>query len=519
MKLRYILYTILLILPFVFRDYTPNNELRYISIVDEALNNHSLFAFYNHGEAYADKPPFYFWMMMLARVLAGEHYFWLYGLFSVLPAIGIVMLMNRWIRKEQSYSNYRPAGELLLTTGIFMGGALVLRMDMLMTLFIVLSLYTFYRIYHRKNKPYEKWILPVYIFLGLFTKGPIGLLIPLVSIITYIAVKRDWRQLGRCFGWRQFMLLITLCLIWFLFIYWEGGKDYLHNILFRQTIGRGINSFHHKAPFYYYLQTMIYTFAPWSLVYIVLLWFGYYRNRFVSDVECFFLSVILSSLVLLSVISAKIDIYLLPIYPFVVYLAVLQFDKIPRYNKIMKFAVVLPLIVFALLFPLSFFVLDYLPFPCPNPAILRAALFVLMICSLIGLSSVRKNSLRKALMAGSVGILFMIGIASFGIAQFNAYIGIKELGHVADKLVGEYDVRCAYYRFREGENLDVYVKKAIPLKMDSVELLQQATQKDSLLFIVREADLNEEKLSRLLRADDPVERVGEYNLYILGRKK
>ena len=51
------------------RDFTPSNELRYLSIADEAIANGHLFAFYNHGIPYADKPPLYFWIVMLCRLL------------------------------------------------------------------------------------------------------------------------------------------------------------------------------------------------------------------------------------------------------------------------------------------------------------------------------------------------------------------------------------------------------------------------------------------------------------------
>ena len=50
---------LLALLPIMLlRDFTPDNELRYLSIADEALRNHTFFAFTNHGVAYADKPPF-----------------------------------------------------------------------------------------------------------------------------------------------------------------------------------------------------------------------------------------------------------------------------------------------------------------------------------------------------------------------------------------------------------------------------------------------------------------------------
>lgn len=78
----------------LLRDFTPANELRYLSIADEALRNHSFFAFSNHGVPYADKPPLYFWLLMLCRRLVGGHCMWLLALLSLLPAWGIVRTMD-----------------------------------------------------------------------------------------------------------------------------------------------------------------------------------------------------------------------------------------------------------------------------------------------------------------------------------------------------------------------------------------------------------------------------------------
>ncbi len=50
------LFVLLALFPmFLLRDFTPSNELRYLSIADEAIRDGHLFAFYDHGVQYADK--------------------------------------------------------------------------------------------------------------------------------------------------------------------------------------------------------------------------------------------------------------------------------------------------------------------------------------------------------------------------------------------------------------------------------------------------------------------------------
>ena len=86
MKSKFLPFLLLLaVLPvLIFRDYTPSNELRYLSIVDEALRNGDIFTFTNHGIQYADKPPLYFWILMLGKWLLGNHAMWFASLFSFL---------------------------------------------------------------------------------------------------------------------------------------------------------------------------------------------------------------------------------------------------------------------------------------------------------------------------------------------------------------------------------------------------------------------------------------------------
>ena len=69
--LRYALYIVAFLPIFSFRDFTPDNELRYLSIADEALQNGSFITFFNHGLIYADKPPLYLWIVMLGKSIFG----------------------------------------------------------------------------------------------------------------------------------------------------------------------------------------------------------------------------------------------------------------------------------------------------------------------------------------------------------------------------------------------------------------------------------------------------------------
>ena len=86
----------------------------------------------------------------------------------------------------------------------------------------------------------EAWLFPVYVFLAVFSKGPVGLLVPLCSTFAFLLWKRRIRQFLQYWGWRTWGVLAAGCLIWFCAVYAEGGKDYLDNLLFHQTIDRAV---------------------------------------------------------------------------------------------------------------------------------------------------------------------------------------------------------------------------------------------------------------------------------------
>ncbi|MDE7136090.1 MAG: glycosyltransferase family 39 protein, partial [Muribaculaceae bacterium] len=137
----------------LFREFTPANELRYLSIADEAIRNGQWWAFTNHGIPYADKPPLYIWCVILGKLLLGKHLMWFLSLFSIIPACVTALIMDRWTRKELA-PNFQTAGTLMLfSCGLFAGMIFTLRMDMMMTMFIVLALYQFRRLETAESKP------------------------------------------------------------------------------------------------------------------------------------------------------------------------------------------------------------------------------------------------------------------------------------------------------------------------------------------------------------------------------
>jgi len=456
----------------LLRDFTPANELRYLSIADEALRNHTLFAFTNHGVPYADKPPLYLWAVMLVKWLTGEYNMWILSLLSLIPALGIVRTMNRWTLQEMDEECRYTAGLMLVTCGMFTVLAVTLRMDMLMCLFIILSLRTFWRMHTDKdNNRYGRWLFPIYLFMAVFTKGPLGLFIPLCATTVYLLMAQHIRTFFRYWGWRTWGILSMCCLLWFGVVYMEGGGGYLRNLLLHQTIDRAMNAFHHAEPFYFYSTAIWYCLAPWPLL-IAGTVIAALRPRYTrSDLQRFFLTVTVTSFVLLSCISSKLEIYMLPILPFMTYTTMMF---LPRFhdNGMSKAAVAVPAAALAAALPsltmaASFEATRYL-----HNTWLYAGAGVLTTSGIYAIWILyMEKRLRKtvsAIRTLCTGILLGLSVCGMGLPQLNSEIGYGTLCREALETSRRNGIMEFYtWRISRAENMDVYLHRSVQVIPDS----------------------------------------------------
>lgn len=513
-SLKYLLYILAVLPVFLFRDFTFDNELRYLSIADEALKNGSVFTFTNHGLFYADKPPLYLWIVMLGKVIFGNHYLLFLGIFSFLPALIVLYVMDKWV-KENLSETQRLAGQLMLiTSGYFLGAGLVLRMDMLMCMFIVLALYTFFKIYQGKGRKTDSFLFPVYLFMAVFSKGPVGIIVPFVSIAVFLFVQGEIKTIGRYWGWKTLSVLLAFCLIWFAGVYLEGGSSYLDDLLFNQTVNRAVNSFHHKEPVWYYLISFWYSTAPWSLLFAGVLLMGVKKKLITTDLERFFLSIIIPTFITLSLISAKLQIYMLPVFPFIAYLTILWLAKL-EFGKWMSFLIGIPAIIFCIAFPAVF--IGQFVVKVTGDSIVVISLIAALFLSISGFIAIRKltrKEVMQPIMTMSIGLLCTIFVASFAVPSLNPVIGRRTLCQQAEK--EGVDIRNYYcFNLPRGENLDVYLAKE-PKNISEKDLLNAdlAIKKPAILF-VSEDDLTQNNILQKYILKEKSRKVGNYYYVII----
>ena len=488
------------------RDFTPSNELRYLSIANEALADGHIFAFYNHGLAYADKPPLYFWIVMLCRLLFGHHSCLALSMFSLIPAFVITGIMDKWVMKGKSAMDRMALAGMTLTCVMFLGTMIVLRMDMLMCMFIVLALWTFYRMYSGDGaRRSDSVMLPVWIFLALFTKGPVGLLMPPLSIAVFLAVKRDWKGFGKYLGLKTWGIIAGLAAFWIGCVWIEGGSEYINNLLVKQTVGRAVNAFTHAKPFWFYLVAILWCLAPYSLLLVGTFIASLLPVRKTnatrsqsqaviqdtsdavsrskqhrSDLEVLFLRTIISTVAMLSSFSSKLPIYLVPVFPFCVYLFPIALDRI-RERGWMRWTVGIFSIIFTIIGLAALLILSgavsvpamaklFIEYPFAREAPIINGVIILTLANILGIWFLIKRKVWNipALLLGA-GLFLTVFSASAVVKDINPYIGY---GAICAKVPEGTDVATVF--LHRPENIDAYIGRQITDYGKEPELLIEA---------------------------------------------
>lgn len=470
------------------RDFTPSNELRYLSIADEATANGHLFAFYNHGIPYADKPPLYFWIVMLCRLLFGHHSCLALSMFSLIPAFAIVGIMDRWVMKGKSAMNRMSVAGMTLTCVMFLGTMVVLRMDMLMCLFIVLALWTFYRMYTGEgSRRQDSLTLPLWIFLALFTKGPVGLLMPPLAIAVFLAVKRDWKGFRKYLGLKTWGIIAALSAVWLTCVWLEGGPEYINNLLFKQTVGRAVNAFTHARPFWFYLVTLLWCLAPYTLLLIGSFMASLLPVRKAgaeksSDLEILFLCTIISTAAMLSSFSSKLPIYLVPVLPFCVYLFPTVLDRIGERGwmrwsvgifQILLLCAGIATLLFlsgSVTIPAAASLQDEYSFAREAPVV--NAVILLTLANAMGTwFLIKRKSVNIPVLLLSAGLFLAAFSASAVLRDLNPYIGY---GSICSRVPEGTDVATIF--LHRPENIDVYTGRQITDFGDDPAKLSEAVK-------------------------------------------
>lgn len=309
-------------------DASAPDEPRYLAVAEEMRSwDHGpegLVVLHLNGEVYTQKPPLYFWMAAALGAPFGHVSEGLARLPSALAGILCVVLTLLLGSRLFGSAVGVLGAALLLTVYEFAHLGRRVQLDVLLAACELAALLAFWWVDRGLGKR-RLWVAVFHLALGLgvLTKGPVGFLLPVLSVLAFLGWERRLRDMGRLFPPWALLLSLGPGLLWIAGATALAPSGFADQAIGTNLFGRFFQGTSHARPFYYFLYQFPLNFLPWTLIWPGVYWVG--RHRIFSPegepeersrrAWRFLLAWVAASLIFFSISSGKRGLYMLPAFP------------------------------------------------------------------------------------------------------------------------------------------------------------------------------------------------------------
>lgn len=217
-----------------------------------------------YGQFWYDKPVMIYWLIIISYKAFGINEFAARFPSVVMSALSISFIY--WFA-DKIFENRKIAflSAFVLATSLeFWILAKMVITDAALFFFTSVSMATFYLGLLDKGR---KWYVIAYLTAGLavLTKGPVGIVLPGLTIFVYIAVTRQWNLLKKLFIVPGLVLFFAIAGPWYFYMYKVHGTEFVNTFLGLHNYIRATVSEHPEYNvFYYYLVLFPLSMLPWT---------------------------------------------------------------------------------------------------------------------------------------------------------------------------------------------------------------------------------------------------------------
>jgi len=283
---------------------------------------------FNYEPRFA-KPALVYWLMSLSYHTFGVNEF--SARFpSAVFGMGLIVLQYLFlVRSRGPVVALFGAAMLLLNVQILGLGRMALT-DSALIFFIALSLYGFWLGFYGEGRTrHWMWIFYVGMALATLTKGPVGFLVPLITVGLYLFVVREWAGFWqRGLPITGLLIFLLLALPWYVAMLMIHGKQYVSSAR-ADTVGRfsGAMEGHGGTPLFY-IPIFLVGFFPWS-GWLPFAWYQAFRSWRLAwkqgrnkrsvplelRLDWFAAIWVIAGLVFFSLSSTRLPHYIAPLFP------------------------------------------------------------------------------------------------------------------------------------------------------------------------------------------------------------
>jgi 4-amino-4-deoxy-L-arabinose transferase-like glycosyltransferase len=241
------------------------DEGRNAEVAREMLTSGDLITPHFNTLVYLDKPAVYFWVVAASFRLWGVTE-WAARFPSALMALATMLLTWFLARRMFGSAAGLRAGIMLATTPLVLAYSRLVIFDMPLTFLVTVAMASFwFAAASGYRRPWLDVIMFASMGLATITKGPVGFLLPLLSILAYQGARGRLRELKRLRWGLGLVVFLAAALPWFIAVS-ARNPDFPRYALWDESLKRfATGSTRRGGSLLYYVPVYIAGFFPWSL--------------------------------------------------------------------------------------------------------------------------------------------------------------------------------------------------------------------------------------------------------------
>ena len=332
-----LLISILTVIPFLgLYDYNTKGEPRESIVSYTMIETGNWILPRNNGGEMAYKPPFFHWCVAACSEINGKVTEMTSRMPSAVAFIILVICTFLFYGKRKGSKVAFITALLMLSSLELVRASCNCRVDMVLTMLTVCSLYCLFR-WYEKNLRGIPWLAILLMSLATLTKGPVGVIIPCLVMGVFLLMRgvKFYKAFFTLFLFAIMSLIIPA--IWYYAAYKQGGQAFI-DLMYEENIGRMTNTMSYDScvnPWPYNILTLIIGYLPWTLLAVISLFgLNYHKiqgpasslwGKFTAwlknmdTLDLFSMLATVLIFVFYCIPQSKRSVYLMPMYPFLTY--------------------------------------------------------------------------------------------------------------------------------------------------------------------------------------------------------
>lgn len=481
---------------------TDPDEAFYAETAGEMLSHHSFITPLIFEKPQFEKPPLFYWLLILSFKLFGISTFSVRlvpAFFGIIGVLGTYLFMKKIFDERISFYS-----SLILATNflVFVSSRMALT-DIVFSVFVAFSLYSFY-IWHKLKRSNYLIAFAIFSSLAVLTKGPLGIVIPVLAAILFLILTKDSAGLKNFMFNKWWLVFLGISLPWYIYASLKFGKEFLWEFFVHDHWHRILYAEHKNFDKWYFYPSVILTgMFPWTFYFLLS---GVNFKKYKS-VYLFLFSWILVVFSVFSLAHSKLASYIVPLAPALAVILGISLASLEGKSKRTVLIGVLDIILgIGLFFSLGFLKRDY-----PDLYLQGFIISGVFSCFLIiaGIFLIL-NKFKPAIILNVSGFTLFILIADFIMSN---KLEIAFTNRDLVKIVSEYNyfnqpivcdkmyVRGAYFYTHnpvlviDGNKNPFWSRHPLEVLSRDEEILNYFQDKDSVLCVIKSGDL--ERLNRV----------------------